>query len=222
MAMPEQSSTFAKPTSPPVDYSRFTPDGLQTALTRQLEWYLSRENLSMDAFLVSHMNAELFVPIDLFLGFGKVKLMLESVSGDKLAALQDAIKKSDKLVLSGEGGKVRPNFRLERTTLILRNIPSEAPVDRVTDFLATLSLGAEQISSVRADIGDNWYVKMKSEEAAMSAVQVFKGVEWEGRKVGARIKSESLLKQYHHLCNNISWQFLGHRLPLRQPPLLVP
>ena len=43
------------------------------ALKTQLEYYFSRENLEQDNYLVSQMDADLYVPISVIANFKKVK-----------------------------------------------------------------------------------------------------------------------------------------------------
>lgn len=159
----------------------------QRKLLAQVDYYFSRQNLASDSFLVSQMNAELFVPIGLIASFAKVR----ELSLDNLGFLVETMKLSSAIVVDEQGQRARPNFKLERTTLMLRNIPSDATLEAVRAFLANVNA-----QTVRADIGDNWFVTLASESEAIAALGQLHGALYEGRTVAARLKSESLLKQY--------------------------
>jgi hypothetical protein len=175
-------------------------------LQKQLEYYFSRQNLSSDHFLVSQMNSELFVPLPVLAKFPKVKALLLSDPNEEavVKTLADVCGKSKDLVLDAENSKVRPNFKLARNTILLRNIPSDAPNDRVREFISKFCTSPHQPSNVikalRADIADNWYVEMEREEDALNVIENIRmaGPEWgtegSGQYISARLKSESLLK----------------------------
>jgi hypothetical protein len=88
--------------------------------------------------------------------------------------------------------KVKPVNINARTTLILRNIPSGAPVADVTAFLEKAKLPAT--ISIHSDVGDNWFASFETEEAAKTALEAAKGLKWEGKTIGCALKSENLLK----------------------------
>ena len=48
-------------------------DALKQAIKLQIEYYLSRENLARDTFLLNQMNAQAYAPIELIAGFSKMK-----------------------------------------------------------------------------------------------------------------------------------------------------
>jgi hypothetical protein len=47
------------------------------ALAKQIDYYFSRANLSNDAYLVSQMDAQLFVPVATICNFAKMKSYTE-------------------------------------------------------------------------------------------------------------------------------------------------
>ena len=62
---------------------------LLAAVRKQVEFYFSRANLANDAYLVSQMNNQMFVPIKVILSFGKLKGLTEDANVVK-AALADS------------------------------------------------------------------------------------------------------------------------------------
>ena len=66
------------------------------------------------------MDSERYVPIDTICSFKKIK----SLSLDK-SLVVESMRKSESLHVNDEGTMVRPNFSVERTTLILREIPQD-------------------------------------------------------------------------------------------------
>jgi hypothetical protein len=56
-----------------------TTEQLRAQLKRQLEYYFSPENLSIDSYLISQMDAEQYVPISIIARFNKVKNLTDSL-----------------------------------------------------------------------------------------------------------------------------------------------
>lgn len=76
------------------------------ALRKQLEFYLSRENLSRDAYVRSHLNADGLVPLQLFATFSRVRKILAADAldpprpdADLVRAMQHAVRLSSTLAL---------------------------------------------------------------------------------------------------------------------------
>jgi len=157
-------------------------------LQRQLEFYFSTENLKNDAYLLSKMDQHKFVPIDVICKFGKV---LQTTTSRDLVL--KAMKRSKALHVDEDEQKVRPNLKLERTCIILRDIPS------TTDEAVVKALFGEQaskIQNVRADIGDTWFVSFSSENETIDACMHVRAQKFQDKSVHARIKSETMLRSF--------------------------
>lgn len=63
---------------------------------------------------------------------------------------------------------IKPAVNTERTTLILRNIPSAASEESVRSLLT--SANVPKIVSIRADVGDNWFLAFETKEATKLAM----------------------------------------------------
>jgi len=95
---------------------------LLEAIRKQVEYYFSRQNLNNDPFLVSHMNKDMFVPVEIIAGFKMMKTLTEDP-----ALIVEAIKSSTHVTLDETSSKIKPNFTVSRNTVILRDIPSSTP-----------------------------------------------------------------------------------------------
>lgn len=94
---------------------------MRTAIKKQVEYYFSKENLSRDTFLVSQMDMELFVPIELIAGFK----MLKNLTTER-ELIVSVMEESKFLLLDSTRQRVKPNLNAFRNTLILRDIPTNA------------------------------------------------------------------------------------------------
>ena len=84
-----------------------------------------------------------------------------------------------------------------RSTLILRDIPTDAPEDEVRAIFDFPE--CKPISAVRSDIGDTWFVSLDSEEDAKDtvlALRVHKRL-FRGQAVKARVKTDTVLRSYY-------------------------
>lgn len=104
----------------------------------------------------------------------------------------------DNKTLTVVDGTVRLNTKAEQNTLILRDIPTDAPPN---DVAAIFSSATSQDGSacpipisVRPDMNNTWFVTFPSEAVARIALQAISGCVYENVKVKARLKTESALK----------------------------
>ena len=103
--------------------SAFTgEEEIKAAVVKQVEYYFSKDNLFKDAFLQSQMNADLFVPIQTIATFLGVKKLT-----DDIQLITEALSTSPKLTLDDSKSMIKPNIKIKRTTVILREIPRDTP-----------------------------------------------------------------------------------------------
>ncbi|CAM9791783.1 unnamed protein product [Chrysoparadoxa australica] len=157
------------------------------ALKQQVEFYFSRQNLQNDAFLVRQMDASLSVPISVIANFGKIKAL---TSDEQLIA--ESVKEST--VCSVNGNSIRANIKSERNTIILREIPSDIPMEQVEAVFT--GEGIAPVKSIRSDVGDTWFVTCSSEADAMQTILALRNKTLLGRAIKARLKSESTLRSF--------------------------
>lgn len=159
---------------------------LETALRQQLEYYFSKENLARDSFLISKMNSQRFVPIDVIANFRKVKQLTEDVE-----LLVRIMKGCKNLVLDEASAMVRPNIKMERTTLILRGIPVSTPKEEIMTLFED-SENCGKVVSLKPDVDDNWFVSFESEDDCVKTKLFLTGKKFQGKLVQCGVKSEHL------------------------------
>lgn len=157
---------------------------LLSAIRKQIEYYFSRENLANDAYLVSQMNKDMFVPLTVISGFKQIRklttdadIILQALDGSTVIEL-DAAKEHIKPVAT---------IKHTRNTLILRETHGDVVEGDIRALLET-----DKITDVRQEIGNNWFVVFESEEAARDALALVRGKQLHGEDIHARIKSEML------------------------------
>ncbi|XP_028406906.1 la-related protein 6-like [Dendronephthya gigantea] len=124
--------------------SPFQPpsDELKEKIRGQVEFYMSDENLTKDAFLLKHVrrHKEGFVNLKLITSFKKVKNITKDYR-----VVAESIKDSELLVINAEGTKIRrkkalPAELVERNpgrTVVARNLPSDDPsVEKVAEIFS--------------------------------------------------------------------------------------
>lgn len=90
----------------------------------QVEFYFSKQNLQTDGFLVSKMNAQMCVPVAVIAQFHKIQHLTSDT-----ALIAESVKDSTVCAVTPDG--IKPSIKQERNTIILREIPSETPQDKV-------------------------------------------------------------------------------------------
>jgi la-related protein 4 len=193
-------------------------EALEEQVRLQVEYFLSREYLSTDPYLVSQMNSDMYFPITTVATLTTYKVDLE--------ILVKALRKSTALMVNENGTMVKPSFKIQRNTLILRDIPSSTKVEvrllqsfsSILPQIASISAfppifqlqfqfsqevqgifqgeGCPAVTGIRPDIGDCWFVTFTSEEDALKALDFVRGRTFHDVPVKARIKSENLLRAY--------------------------
>ncbi|CAI5733701.1 unnamed protein product [Hyaloperonospora brassicae] len=161
---------------------------LKEAIKRQVEFYFSRANLANDAYLVSHMNSQTYVPVDIIISFSKIKQLTSDT-----ALLVEAVEDSTVCSLNSSKDAIRPNIKSERTTIILREIPSSTKPEEVEAIFH----GCGKVANVRSDVGDTWFVTMNTEAEAVSTLLALRSKTFKGAALKARLKSENMLKSFY-------------------------
>ncbi|KAK5579213.1 hypothetical protein RB653_008892 [Dictyostelium firmibasis] len=176
------TNTAASATSQP----KLEGKALEDAIKKQIEYYLSRENLSTDYYLTSRMNNEMFVAIEVIANFKMVKNLTTDMN-----LIVEVMSKSSNVTLDETKTLIKPSFKLQRNIIILRDIPTETPVEEIRGIFSETG---KTISSVRSDIGNYWFIQFDKEEDALEAHDQIKNLTFKDKQIKARIKSESLMK----------------------------
>lgn len=195
-------------TTEPVEVS--SDPELINKVRSQIKYYFSKENLQQDAFLMSQMDSNMSVPIsvimqvtfkDLFT-FACFLLVRCAVQFAKLKTLTQneslVISALENSTLSIVDGRIKSNVKSGgRSTIILREIPSDCPEEEVREIFTYE--GCRPIASMRSDIGDTWFVTMESEEDAKDTLidLKLKKRTFRGSAVKGRMKSETIVRSFY-------------------------
>lgn len=161
-----------------------TTESLKEAVKKQIEYYFSKQNLTHDSYLVSQMDAQMYVSLDVLVTFSKIKELTQDVS-----LLREALKDSSIVSLNEDENSIKPNIKSERTTIILREIPSDTNTDDVRALFSDTT-----VVSIRSDVGDTWFVTLSSEAEAVTTVLHLRNKSFNNAPIKARLKSENLLR----------------------------
>jgi la-related protein 4 len=175
-----------------LQHAKLEGEALKEALKKQVEYYLSRHNLATDAFLVSQMNSELYVPISVIANFKLVK----ALTSDE-AFIASVMRESNLVTVDETSKYVKPNFKLQRNTLILRDIPTDVPVEDLQRVFEQ-DPRCGKIVSIRPDILNTWFVTFETEEIALETLDLLRDKTFQDKPIRARIKSENLLRSFYY------------------------
>lgn len=170
-----------------VSHPALSGEDLMDALKKQVEYYFSRENLMNDGYLISKMNSDLFVPVEVIASFPKIRSLT-----DDHAALITAMKSCNTISMSEDCANVRPNLKTQRNTIILREIPASTDPEEVKGIFGT-DWGTVE---VKADIGDCWFVNFADDAVTLKALESIREKSFKGQPIRARIKTESTLRMF--------------------------
>lgn len=181
MPSPEQTQATQEEQQPLVGQA------LREAVLKQIEYYFSRHNLSKDAFLVSQMDHDMYVPIDVVAQFKLVQTLTTDVD-----FILDVMKESQNVQVDAEQRKIKPNMTVTRNTVILREIPSDADEEVIQKLFH--GEGCPKPTNIRSEVGDNWFVTFDTESDALDALFYLRKQEFNGKPIKAGMKSENLLR----------------------------
>jgi hypothetical protein len=114
------------------------------------------------------------------------------------------------------GDKIKANIKSAgRSTIILREIPSDTPLEEVKEIFNYE--GCKAIGAIRSDIGDSWFVAMDSEEEAKDTLfdLRLKKRTFRGQPVKARLKTETVIRSFYPLQSVPA-------VPVGYPPMAFP
>jgi len=178
-------------------------EALEDELRRQLEYFLSPEYLATDPDLVSQMNSDMSFPITTVATLTTFKVDMD--------VLLKSISKSSSLTISDDGTKVTPNFKIQRNTIILRDIPSSTKVEEVQSIFQ--GANCPVVTGIRPDIEDCWFVTFNSEEDALTALDFVRERSFRDAPIKARIKSENLLRIFSYYAPAADLDPIGLKVP---------
>ncbi|KAL1117218.1 hypothetical protein AAG570_004545 [Ranatra chinensis] len=182
----------AQPPPPPPPPLHSDPNGpsmpidqLKQMLSSQLEYYFSRENLANDAYLISQMDNDQYVPIWTVANFNQVKKLTTDIK-----LITEVLRESPNVQVDEEGQKVRPNHK--RCIVILREIPDSTPLEEVKALFS--GKGCPKLISCEFAHNNSWYVTFENDEDAQRAYRFLREEvkEFQGKPIMARIKAKPM------------------------------
>mmetsp|Transcript_13889 Transcript_13889/g.19150 ORF Transcript_13889/g.19150 Transcript_13889/m.19150 type:complete len:628 (-) Transcript_13889:248-2131(-) len=181
----------APPMEPPPLYFSPVPLGgeqLKETVASLVEYFLSRNYLEGDPYMVSQMNADRYLP---------VSLIVEKITSVVLAPVEtedvlNVISSSKDMSLDETRTLVCPNIKLVRNTIILRELPGiqEAEIRELFAADETLAKPTE----ITKEVSDCWFVSFDTESLALDALSFIRQQKYKGASIRARLKQESLLR----------------------------
>lgn len=87
-------------------------------------FFFYRENLSNDAYLISQMDNDQYVPIWTVANFNQVKKLTTNID-----LITEVLRESPNVQVDDDGNKVRPNYK--RCIVILREISNNTPIEDI-------------------------------------------------------------------------------------------
>lgn len=160
-------------------------------LKTQLEWYFSPQNLSRDQYLKSKMSSEGYVPISVIAEFKRVKDLTKD-----LQFLTQQMRECRGLFVDESGQNVRASQpkKAQRTTLMLRDIPNDTPVEQIKEIFNFPECG--EIVNYKPQYGDNWFIEFKTEEGCSDAAVAMFDRTFKGKSIRCRIKSAHVQRSF--------------------------
>jgi len=179
-----------------------TEDGLkriQDALQKQMEYYFSSENLARDKYLQSLMDASSSVAVKELCRFRKMTAIAGEAHLELLPDLIPSAARASPFLEITPQGRIKPLnaapsrvVRPERTTIILRDLPSDTQPDKILQAFS--GGGKAPVKKLRPDVGATWFVSFASEAeavATMLRIQKKEITHPDGSSLKARLKSET-------------------------------
>ncbi|XP_077385031.1 la-related protein 4 isoform X3 [Festucalex cinctus] len=157
-------------------------ESLKESLKKKLEFCFSRENLSIDQYLISGMDSEQFIAIKTIASMEDIKALTNDTD-----LIVDVLRELPLVQVDEAGEKVRPNH--SRSVIILREVPETTPVEEVEALFKNEQ--CPNMLSAEFAHNNNWYITFQSDMDALKAyrflreeVKVF-----QGKPIMARIKA---------------------------------
>ncbi|XP_077430533.1 la-related protein 4 isoform X3 [Vanacampus margaritifer] len=172
------------PSEGTVDDTKEQPmsESLRESLKKKLEFCFSRENLSIDQYLISAMDSEQFIPIRTIACMEDIKALTNDTD-----LIVEVLRELPLVHVDEAGEKVRPNH--SRSIIILREVPETTPVEEVEALFKNEQ--CPNMLSAEFAHNSNWYITFQSDMDALKAyrylreeVKVF-----QGKPIMARIKA---------------------------------
>jgi len=157
---------------------------IKALIVSHLESYLSPENLKNDASLANiAVNGKVAVN-----ALSRIQVIRNLTSDREL--LLEALLESSKFELdpSYSWVKIKKKQR-ERNVLILREIPTDTPVEEIKEIFTGFT-DLPEIKSIHSDIGNNWFITFNNQDDCMAAaLKLSTEGKFKGESLKVRVKA---------------------------------
>jgi len=113
-------------------------------------------------------------------------------------SMKEAILMCPTLIYVPENDKheeaVRPNIKLKRDTLIVRDVPLDVNPSQIRELCKER---VKVLTKIRRELADTWLISFETEEAAMFAWKSIQGSKINDHEVTAELKSDTLLRGFY-------------------------
>lgn len=187
----ETSAEIKPTTTPPTTVTppptpKLEGEELKLALIKQIDYYFSKKNLMSDRFLFSQMNKDYYVPVAVISGFKMIRNLTED-----LTKIVDAMKSTKSVILDEGKMMVKPNIKVVRSTIILREIPSTTPVEQIREIFNNEKCG--KIEEITTEL-DHWFVALVDDSTAVDTLEYIREQKFQDQPLKARIKTENIFR----------------------------
>lgn len=123
-------------------------------------------------------------------------------------------------VATPDGG-IRPTYKQQQHTVILRDVPSSTPQDAILNILR--EKGCTGYKSIRSELNDTWFITFESEQDARDSIFAIRDATLDGKPIRARLKTESIAKSFYQAAMEQAQTQPWQSTPVVQfPPANVP
>jgi len=160
----------------------------------RLEDLLSKQNLSEDAFIQQHMNAQLYIPLAVLARHHSIRSLGDEAT--VLATAKAAAQRSEKVGVDEEGDMVRPLLKARRNTIILHDLPEIFPEEELKTLFNS-SPESENFTSLKPDVNNTAFACFKTEEAAQNVALWLRSQKLQGAEIKCAMKSEHFVRSFY-------------------------
>jgi len=157
---------------------------IKALIVSHLESYLSPENLKNDASLANiAVNGKVAVN-----ALSRIQVIRNLTSDREL--LLEALLESSKFELDPSYSWVTiKKKQRERNVLILREIPTDTPVEEIKEIFTGFT-DLPEIKSIHSDIGNNWFITFNNQDDCMAAaLKLSTEGKFKGESLKVRVKA---------------------------------
>eukprot|EP00190_Bangiopsis_sp_CCMP1999_P004245 CAMPEP_0198736814 /NCGR_PEP_ID=MMETSP1475-20131203/67550_1 /TAXON_ID= ORGANISM="Unidentified sp., Strain CCMP1999" /NCGR_SAMPLE_ID=MMETSP1475 /ASSEMBLY_ACC=CAM_ASM_001111 /LENGTH=521 /DNA_ID=CAMNT_0044500665 /DNA_START=223 /DNA_END=1788 /DNA_ORIENTATION=- len=173
----------------------FGSEDTESAVVRQIEYYLGTSNLPTDYFLLSQMDQNYWVSIETLANFPKMRRF--GLQNGTIARL--LVERSSWVEVDMEYLVVRPRFFTEEMTrtvqgrqgsvLILREVAEGTSEEQIRALF--LDENCPKPTTIRPDVANVWFVDFDGDEEARASFIFVREQTLNGKEVRARVKNMS-------------------------------